>query len=112
MNPAITELRAQCVACNRIAPSQPNAPPTPPILPSYPFQCVASDYFTYAGHHYLVAGDRYSNWPIVEHSANASQGLITVLRKTFATFGIPDELTSDGGPEFTSKATEPRVDAP
>ena len=106
MNPAITELRAQCVACNRIAPSQPNAPPTPPILPSYPFQCVASDYFTYAGHHYLVAVDRYSNWPIVEHSANASQGLITVLRKTFATFGIPDELTSDGGPEFTSKATE------
>ena len=106
MTPAINNLRAHCSDCNRNAPSQPNLPPTAPVLPSYPFQCIAADYFQYAGHHYLVAVDRYSNWPIVEHSANASQGLITTLRKTFSTFGIAEELTSDGGPEFSSKATE------
>ena len=106
MTPAINDLRAHCSDCNRNAPSQPNLPPTAPVLPSYPFQCIAADYFQYAGHHYLVAVDRYSNWPIVEHSANASQGLITTLRKTFSTFGIAEELTSDGGPEFSSKATE------
>ena len=106
MTSEITDLRMHCSPCNTIAPSQPNAPPTPPAVPQYPFQCVASDYFQYGGHHYLVAVDRYSNWPIVEQGANGSNGLISVLRKTFITFGIAEELTSDGGPEYTSAATQ------
>ncbi|CAC5377697.1 unnamed protein product [Mytilus coruscus] len=50
--------------------------------------------------------DRYSNWPIVEISSNGAAGLITCLRRTFVTFGIPDKLASDGGLEFTSTATK------
>ena len=49
--------------------------------------------------------DRYSNWPIVERSTHGADGLITCLRRVFVTFGIPDELASDGGPEFTAVAT-------
>ena len=105
MTPAITDMRARCQACNRMAPSQPSAPPTPPISPAYPFQCIVADYFHYRGHNYLVAVDRYSNWPIVEEAAHGANGLITALRRIFVTYGISDELTSDGGPEFTSLAT-------
>lgn len=102
MTPAIAELRSQCTHCERIAPSQPSAPPTSPIMPLYPFQAIAADYFQYAGYHYLVCVDRYSNWPIVESSASGTKGLISALRKIFITFGISEELTSDGGPEFIS----------
>ena len=49
--------------------------------------------------------DRYSNWPIVERAQDGSKGLIEVLRRTFATYGIPDELSSDGGPEFVAYTT-------
>ena len=49
--------------------------------------------------------DRYSNWPIVERAQDGSEGLIASLRRTFITFGIPDELASDGGPEFTAGKT-------
>ena len=49
--------------------------------------------------------DRYSNWPMVERTNHGSKGLISTLRQTFITFGISDELSSDGGPEFTSTAT-------
>ena len=105
MTTAISEMRMHCQACNRNAPSQPNAPPTPPIQPQYPFQSICADFFTYIGHHYLVIVDRYSNWPIVERAQEGSQGLIASLRRTFTTFGISDELSSDGGPEFTSSAT-------
>ncbi|GFO24081.1 RNA helicase [Plakobranchus ocellatus] len=105
MTSSISEMRARCSPCNRIAPSQPNAPPTPPIQPQYPFQCVCADFFYHAGHYYLVIVDRYSNWPIVERAHGGSQGLISSLRRTFTTFGISDELSSDGGPEFTSTAT-------
>ena len=48
--------------------------------------------------------DRYSNWPIVERSSHDADGLITCLRWIFVTFGIPDELASDSGPEFTAIA--------
>ena len=105
MTPAITDTRARCQACNRMAPSQPSAPPTPPMNPAYPFQCIAADYFHYRGHNYLVAVDRYSNWPIVEEAAHGAVGLVAALRRIFVTYGISDELTSDGGPEFTSLTT-------
>jgi hypothetical protein len=103
---AIIQLRNSCNNCNRMAPSQPSAPPTPPILPLYPFQGVCADYFKYSGSNYLVVVDRYSNWPIVERATDGSKGLISCLRRTFVTYGISDELSSDGGPEFTSLETQ------
>ncbi|XP_030846858.1 uncharacterized protein LOC105442062 [Strongylocentrotus purpuratus] len=54
---------------------------------------------------YLVVVDRYSNWRIVERSTHGADGLTACLRRIFVTFGIPDELASDGGPEFTAAAT-------
>ena len=97
--------RANCSHCNRMAPSQAALPPTPPTLPEYPFQCICADYFHYQGYTYLVIIDRYSNWPIVERAKDGAQGLINILRHTFATYGIPDELSSDGGPEFVAYTT-------
>ena len=38
-------------------------------------------------------------------AGDGAKGLISILRESFATFGIPDELASDGGPEFTSTVT-------
>ena len=106
ITPAIINIRASCDHCNRNAPSQPSAPPTAPIPAAYPFQCVCADYFKYAGSNYLVVVDRYSNWPIVERAAEGSKGLVTCLRRTFVTYGISDELASDGGPEFTASLTQ------
>lgn len=102
---AIRRLREHCQFCNRIAPSNPNAPPTPLFDPTYPFQCVCADFFHYKGYNYLLVVDRYSNWPIVERAHGGADGLIDCLRRTFITFGIPDELASDGGPEFTATST-------
>ena len=61
MTPAIAEIRDRCNEYSRIAPSQPSAPSTPPMLPAYLFQCTASDYLTFKGNHYVVLVDRYSN---------------------------------------------------
>ena len=88
-----------------MAPSQPSAPPMPRLEPAYPFQCICADYFQYKGTNYLVVVDRYSNWPVVERATDGAAGLITCLRRIFATYGIADEITSDGGPEFTATTT-------
>ena len=86
----------------------------PPIAnppPSTPFEAVFADFFDYHGRHYLVVGDRLSGWVEILGSPAStdlagSSGLIRHLRTFFATFGVPEELSSDGGPEFTAKPTE------
>ena len=103
---AIRRARERCPACNRNAPSQPRAPPKDISPPEYPFQQLCADYFTYKSRTYLVVVDRYSNWPIVERAQEGGAGLRDCLYRVFSTFGIAEELTSDGGPEFTAHATE------
>ena len=102
----ITNIRKYCNHCNRNAPSQPSPPPTPPKVPVYPFQHTCADYFHHQGHNYVVIVDRYSNWPCVYKAKNGSDGLVNCLREVFVTFGISEELTSDGGPEFSSTSTK------
>ena len=94
-----------CTPCEEIAPSQPNPPPTPIVDPVYPFQQVCSDYFKYIGHNYLLVVDRYSGWPTVYQLKGGSGSLIKKLREIFVTFGIPEEVASDGGPEFSANET-------
>ena len=102
----IQELRNNCQACHRIAPSNPKPPPTPSPDPVYPFQMICADYFCYGGHNYLVIVDRYSGWPYVCQLTGASPALVKKLREFFVTYGIAEELASDGGPEFTAAFTQ------
>ena len=92
----ITRVRDQCGHCHRIAKSNAMQPPTNIIPPEYPFQQICSDYFTYNNNDYVVIVDRYSNWPMVFKSENGSTGLVKRLREAFVTYGVPEQLTSDG----------------
>jgi hypothetical protein len=106
----IHRMRAECDVCHRNAPSQAALPSVPADSPSTPFEAVVADFFEFGGRHYLVVGDRLSGWvEIFSATSGTSQagaaGLIGNLRSLFATFGVPEELSSDGGPEFTASAT-------
>ena len=62
MDVAITQVRSQCVTCNRMAPSLPCEEMAEPELPTMPFQDVTVDYFALKGHTYAMEADRYSGW--------------------------------------------------
>ena len=107
----IRKTREGCADCNRNAPSQAATPPLPSTPPLSPFEAVFADFFDYRGCHYLVVGDRLSGWVEVLSSTAGtnlagSAGLVRHLRSFFATFGVPEEISSDGGPEFTAKGTQ------
>ena len=109
MSTDIRDTRDRCAYCNRNAPTQTATPPLPTIPPSTPFEAVFADFFTYGGRHYLVVGDRLSGWVEVFGSSSdlsGAAGLIRLLRSFFATFGVPEELSSEYGPEFTAGCTE------
>ncbi|XP_068695963.1 uncharacterized protein [Montipora foliosa] len=111
MSSDIRNIRDGCADCNRNAPTQAATPPLPTTPPSTPFEAMFADFFTYGGRHYLVIGDRLSGWVEVFGSPAGTTlagaaGLIRHLRSFFATFGVPEELSSDSGPEFTAGCTE------
>ena len=99
-------IREDCTHCHRVAKSNPMQPPAEITPPDYPFQRICSDYLTWGNHEYVVIVDRYSNWPMVFKSENGAEGLVKRLRECFVTFGVPEELTSDGGPQFTAGKTQ------
>ena len=100
--------RANCRCCDRNAPSQPKMPPTEPHIPTTPFEALAADYFHLQGSYYLVIGDRLSGWTEVKavrasSFTSGAAGLCAALRSMFVTFGVPVEISSDGGPEFRAQ---------
>ena len=55
------------------------------------------------GHHYLLIVDYYSKLIAVENLQNPqSETVINKCKKVFSQFGIPKELITDNGPEFSS----------
>jgi hypothetical protein len=84
--------------------------PAPEDIPSTPFESIYADYFDYKGCHYPVMGDRLSGWVEIYKTPSGSpqsgaKGLIACLRTVFASFGVPEVLSSDGGLEFTASRT-------
>lgn len=95
--------RDQCRRCTENAPSQPAEPLiiTPP--PDLPFQQVVADFYQVNGRQYLIYADRYTGWIEVSKVPNTSFGsLQKCLNTWFRTFGVPEEISSDGGPPFNS----------
>ena len=86
----------------------PQSSPNPPVDH---FQTIAADYFSLQGVKFLVVVDRFSGWPHLmkatgSDEAQGPSGLIRCLKFMFATFGVPEEVNSDGGPEFVAAETQ------
>lgn len=61
------------------------------------------DFAEYKGQSFLVIVDNYSKWlEVIPVQSTTSSNTIEKLRTWFASAGIPKELVSDYGPQFTS----------
>ena len=72
---------------------------------------IFADFFKFSGRRFLVIGDRLSGWVDVfgtqpNSNISGAAALIRALRTYFATFGVPEEISTDGGPEFTAFVTK------
>ena len=99
----LTSFVSSCPECARVA-KQPKEPLIPSPLPNYPWQRVAADLFHLKGEEYIVVVDYFSRFPEVKKlKATTSQSIINVLKTMFSRYGIPEELRSDNGPQFSSQ---------
>ena len=109
MTADIQDAREECRTCHRNAPSKAATAPIERETPKVPFEMLYSDYFKLKGHWYLIIGDRLSGWTEIYRNADTgsgARGLCNSLRRVFSTFGVPRDLSSDQGPEFTAMETK------
>ena len=93
-----------CPECQKMAPSQPKEPLVMTKPPEYPFQQAVADLFSKNSTSYLAYACRLTAWLEVAHfpSSVPSREVIKVLREFFHRFGIPEEISLDGGPNLDS----------
>ena len=93
-----------CKHCQVNRPAQIKEPLMPSPLPQRPWQKLGTDILEYNKKKYLVIVDYFSRFIEIEELGDTTTaGVIDVLTTTFATFGIPEVLVSDNGPQFSSK---------
>ena len=93
-----------CRACLAVKQAPANAPLHPWAWPSQPWQRLHIDFAgPFLDKSFFIVVDAHSKWAeVVEMSQTTTAKTIEALRRLFAIHGIPEQIVSDNGPQFTS----------
>lgn len=103
MNQDIRQTTASCEICLTYRPQQQAEPLMPHVVPDRPFYKVGVDLFDCNGKSNFVLTDYISNYPeVATLQSTTIKAVITFLKAAFARHGVPCEVVSDNGPQFSS----------
>ena len=94
-----------CSACQVSRSMPPAAPPHPWMKPERPWSRVHIDYAgPFLGQMFLLLVDAHSKWLEIHATrTSTSTATIELMRKTFASVGLPETIVSDNATTFTSE---------
>ena len=97
-----------CKPCADVRHAPARAPLMPWRWPSKPWERLHIDFAEKQGQHFLIIVDAHSRWPEIVHmhKTTTTTATITALRNLFAKYGLPLQICSDNGPQFTSAEFE------
>ena len=99
----IEQVVRECTTCQSVRSTPQSAPLIPWKWPVRPFQRVHIDFCHKDDDNFLVVIDSHSKWIDVKHMRTITANrTIDELRLIFAEHGLPEEIVSDNGPQFTS----------
>ncbi|XP_039616502.1 uncharacterized protein K02A2.6-like [Polypterus senegalus] len=100
----IEKIAQQCSGCQMVQNDPERAPLHPWEWPTLPWQRLHIDFAgPFMGTTFLVVVDACSKWPeVFIMSSTTTSHTIEVLRNLFARTGVPQQLVSDNGPQFTA----------
>ena len=100
----IKERCERCEPCQKYQRQNQKEPILQADPPSYPWQRLSSDLFDYKGNQYLLVADQYSKFPIIRRlTSTTSATIINHLKSIMSEHGIPEELITDNGPQYSSR---------
>ena len=100
----IEKMVKSCIPCQETKNAPAVAPLHPWIWPMRPWQRIHIDFAgPMNGQSFLIVVDSHSKWPeVIEMKSTTATATIKELRRLFAMYGLPEQLVSDNGPQFTS----------
>ena len=90
-----------CSVCANYAKKQPSKPLKPSVPPSPPWKKVGTDLFEFRGEHLLSVCCRSKFIEVTKLEFLKSGAVIEELKQPFGVHGIPAEVVSDNGPQFS-----------
>ena len=103
MNNEIKLMTQACQACQIDRPSQ-QAEPQQPMKVTAPMTHMAVDLADFSGQDWMILADGYSGYILTARLSTTTTAKVTsVLEKWFRTFGYPEILRSDNGPQFRTE---------
>ena len=102
------DIESQAKACLQCQEQQSKplvAPLHPWIWPTSPWKRIHIDFAgPFQDKMFLIVVDAHSKWPeVVQMSTTTTSKTVEVLQVLFAKYGLPEQLVSDNGPQFTSE---------
>ena len=101
------DIKAQisgCAACQKFQPRQPAETLSNELSTIQQWICLATDIFEHGGKSYLIVVNRFSKFITVHKvSDHSSECTVATFLQIFSEFGVPDEIHSDRGTNFTSQ---------
>ena len=99
----IRDLVTNCKRCAKLT-QQSREPLITTPIPDRPWKMIATDFFELEGRDYLLVVDYFSRFVEVGVMKKTKTSLetIRVLKALFARHGIPEEIRSDNGPQYSS----------
>ena len=100
----IESLGKSCGSCQAIKSNPTAAPLHPWVWPDTPWTRIHVDYAgPFLGKMFFLVVDAHSKWPeVLIMKSTTSQSTIEALRSLFGRYGLPEQLVSDNGRQFTS----------
>ena len=99
----VEQMVTNCSVCADFAKKQPTEPLKPTVPPSLPWQKIGTDLFEFQGEHYLLSVSYRSKFPeVTKMEYLRSSAVVEELKRQIGVHGIPAEVVSDNGPQFSS----------
>jgi len=103
INNDITEMISNCETCLTYRSAQQKETLLPHDIPSNPWFKVGTDLFFFKNKNYLIVADYHSKYFDISYLPNIeATTVVSHTKAIFARFGIPKEVVSDNGSQFTS----------
>nr|XP_054763903.1 uncharacterized protein K02A2.6-like [Lytechinus pictus] len=104
INKDIENIVKTCQACQENQDQQQKEPLEPHEVPPTPWTKLAADLFHLGGTDFLLITDYHSKFPVIRRMhSTTSTAVTTVMKEAFSMFGVPAEVVSDNGPQFSGK---------
>ena len=105
MDREIEPMVKACVPCQSVKSAPATAPLHPWVWPAKPWQRIHVDFAgPFRGSMFLLVVDAHSKWAeVCEVPVTTAAKTIEFLRQLFSAYGLPQQLVTDNGPQFTSE---------